>query len=258
MDLRPLGGTGLDVSPISLDTVKLGRTTGVKYPEPFELPSDEQARDLLDRAQELGINTIDTAPAYGTSEERLGRLLKGQRDRWVLVTKVGENHEGGVSTFDFSPDAVRASVRRSLERLGTDVLDCVLIHSDGNDLDILRSRGTLEALADLKKAGDLRAVGMSTKTVEGADLAMERSDVLMVTYNLSDTSHAPVLDRARERNVGILVKKGFMSGHLEGDGVCRSLSLILGHPAVSSLVVGMIRPDHLAENVRIAREVLAR
>ena len=72
---RPLGNTGMTVSVLGLGTVKLGRNQAVKYPEPFELPDDAQARRLIDRARDLGINLLDTAPAYGTSEERLGRLL---------------------------------------------------------------------------------------------------------------------------------------------------------------------------------------
>ena len=99
---RPLGSTGLTVSPLGLGTVKLGRDQGVKYPTGFTIPGDEEARLLLAQARELGINLIDTAPAYGRSEERLGPLLRGQRDEWVIVSKVGEEFEEGLSHFDFS------------------------------------------------------------------------------------------------------------------------------------------------------------
>lgn len=101
--LRPLGSTGLLVSPLGLGTVKLGRDQGVKYPSGFRIPDDTEAAALLDQARALGINLIDTAPAYGRSEERLGPLLAGQRDAWVIVSKVGEEFEDGQSRFDFSP-----------------------------------------------------------------------------------------------------------------------------------------------------------
>ena len=71
-------------------TVKLGRNDGVKYPEPFSIPDDKEAHALLAAAKSLGINLIDTAPAYGTSEERLGTLLAGEREDWIICTKVGE------------------------------------------------------------------------------------------------------------------------------------------------------------------------
>ncbi|HEU6454768.1 MAG TPA: aldo/keto reductase, partial [Roseateles sp.] len=94
---RPLGSTGLTVSPLGLGTVKLGRDQGVKYPNGFQIPDDDAARMLLRQARELGINLIDTAPAYGRSEERLGPLLRGQRQDWVIVSKVGEEFADGLS-----------------------------------------------------------------------------------------------------------------------------------------------------------------
>lgn len=100
---RPLGSTGFQVSPLGLGTVKLGRDQGVKYPNGFTIPDDAQALALLQQARELGINLIDTAPAYGIGEQRLGPLLRGQRDEWVIVSKTGEEFEQGRSHFDFSP-----------------------------------------------------------------------------------------------------------------------------------------------------------
>ncbi len=76
---RPLGSTGLSVSPLGLGTVKLGRDVGPSStPSGFKIPDDQQAQMLLRMARDMGINLIDTAPAYGTSEERLGPLLRGQ------------------------------------------------------------------------------------------------------------------------------------------------------------------------------------
>ncbi len=60
----------------------------MKYPSGFRIPDDDEARMLLKLARDLGINLIDTAPAYGRSEERLGPLLRGQRQDWVIVSKV--------------------------------------------------------------------------------------------------------------------------------------------------------------------------
>jgi aryl-alcohol dehydrogenase-like predicted oxidoreductase len=104
------------------------------------------------------MNLLDTAPAYGESEERLGRLLRRCRRDWVIVTKVGEEFQDGKSRFDFSAAATRASVERSLRRLGVDALDAVLIHSSGDDLHILEREGVLPVLLDLQRGG-LGAVG---------------------------------------------------------------------------------------------------
>ena len=65
--MRPLGNTGLTVSALGLGTVKIGRDKGVKYPNGFTIPDDKAVSDLLAQARDLGINLIDTAPAYGSS-----------------------------------------------------------------------------------------------------------------------------------------------------------------------------------------------
>lgn len=257
---RPLGDTGLRVSPLGLGTVKLGRDQGVKYPSGFTIPDDVEARQLLALARDLGINLIDTAPAYGRSEERLGPLLRGQRQDWVIVSKVGEEFEAGQSHFDFSPAHTRRSVERSLQRLETDVIDLVLVHSDGNDVAVLRDSGVYEALAELKQAGKIRAFGLSGKTVEGGLLALERGDCAMVTYNLNEQGERPVLDYAAQHAKGLLVKKGLASGHVclapGVDPVRASFELIFGHPGVTSAIIGTINPLHLSHNVATAAAVL--
>ena len=156
---RPLGSTGLLVSPLGLGTVKLGRDQGVKYPSGFQIPDDDEARMLLKLSRDLGINLIDTAPAYGRSEERLGPLLRGQRQDWVIVSKVGEEFVDGQSSHDFSAAHTRRSVERSLKRLETDFIDLVLVHSDGNDLAILNGCEVNDTLAELKREGKIRAFG---------------------------------------------------------------------------------------------------
>jgi aryl-alcohol dehydrogenase-like predicted oxidoreductase len=156
MQINRLGKTDIDVSLVGLGTVKLGRQQGVKYPHAFTLPSDAEILHLLDCAAELGINLLDTAPAYGTSEERLGALLHGQRHRWILSTKAGEEFDGTNSHYDFSSQAITASVERSLQRLRTDYLDIVLIHSNGEDVRIIEEDHVFSTLAALKKAGKIR------------------------------------------------------------------------------------------------------
>lgn len=259
---RPLGSTGLRVSPLGLGTVKLGRDQGVKYPNGFTIPDDREAQMLLKLARDLGINLIDTAPAYGTSEERLGPLLRGQRHEWVIVSKVGEEFEGGQSRHDFSAEHTRLSVERSLKRLETDFIDLVLVHSDGNDLAVLNDSGVYQALAELKQQGKIRGYGFSGKTVEGGLLALREGDCAMVTYNLNEQSEKPVLDYAARHGKAILVKKALASGHVclspGVDPVQASFELLFAHPGVASAIVGTINPLHLAHNVATAAAVIRR
>lgn len=259
---RPLGSTGLMVSPLGLGTVKLGRDQGVKYPSGFTIPDDDEARMLLAQARELGINLIDTAPAYGRSEERLGPLLRGQRDHWVIVSKVGEEFEDGQSRFDFSAAHTRFSIERSLTRLETDCIDLVLVHSDGNDLHILEHEEVYQALEALKQEGKIRGFGLSGKTAAGGLKALERGDCAMVTYNLNEQAERPVIDYAADHGKAILVKKALASGHAclspGVDPVRASFKLLFAHPGVSSAIVGTINPLHLAHNVATVANVLRR
>ncbi len=260
MKLREIAKTGVRVSPLGLGTVKLGRDQGVKYPGQFTIPDDKQAARLLARARELGINLLDTAPAYGNSEQRLGALLQGQRQDWVICTKVGEEFEQGKSVYDFTTAHLGLSIDRSLIRLRTDYLDLVLVHSNGDDKHIIQHYGILEQLAELKKSGKIRAFGMSTKTVDGGILAASQSDCVMVTYNLDHQSETAVLDYCAEHGVGVLIKKALGSGHLRedlDDPVLANMRFIYQHPAVSSIVLGTINPQHLAQNVASARQLLA-
>ena len=252
MELRNLGGTGIQVSPLGLGTVKFGRNQQVKYPDSFEIPDDAAVVQILCLARELGINLLDTAPAYGSAQQRLGRLLPGQRQDWVIVTKVGEVFEQGRSCFDFSHAHTLASVEQSLRELNTDYLDCVLIHSDGNDLRILEQEGAVDALRELKEKGLIRAHGMSSKTVPGGLKVVDEMDVVMATANLEYDDERPVLEAAARQNKGVLVKKGLMSGHVQGmEGVCASMAHVFSLPGVSSMIIGTINEQHLRQNAAV-------
>lgn len=252
MQKRKLGKTGIDISMLGLGTVKFGRNQGVKYPQEFELPEDAALQNLLSCAEDIGINYLDTAPAYGSSEERLGKLLHGKRQHWVISTKAGEEFINGQSRFDFSAIGLTKSIERSLRRLRTDYLDIVLIHSSGDDEHIIVEDGVFDTLARLKERGKIRAFGMSTKTVAGGLLTIEHADLAMVTYHPGYTDEHPVIQRARKNRKGIIIKKALASGHLNqipGENpVAASLQFIFAEPGVSSVVIGTINPDHLQEN----------
>lgn len=252
MQQRILGTTGIAVSVLGLGSTKFGRNQEVKYPHPFSIPEDKQLIELLDCARDVGINLIDTAPAYGNSEERIGKLIKNTRHNWIISTKVGEEFIHGKSHYDFTPEYAKKSIARSLKRLHTDYLDIVLVHSDGNDVYNIEHFGILHYLAELKQQGLVRAIGMSTKTMEGGLLALSKSDVIMMTFNPIYTDEQPVIHRALELHKGILIKKALASGRLNqlpgSDPIQSTLQFILKEPGVSSIILGTINPIHLLKN----------
>jgi aryl-alcohol dehydrogenase-like predicted oxidoreductase len=279
-----LGNTDIRISRLGLGTVKLGRNQSVKYPEAFELPSDADARQLLHCARDVGINLLDTAPAYGVSEERLGYLLRGERKDWVICTKAGEEFSRdynaddgtgnkGTSTFDFEPSALRKSVERSLRRLRTDYLDIVLIHSDGNDEHLIHHHQVLHTLSELKREGWIRAFGMSTKTVEGSLICAQEADVVMATFDPAQESDRALMQSCATHKTGVLLKKIFNSGHLLTDEPARAdtpndkikkngksinaiieqqMKVIFAQTAVNSAIIGTLNCQHLRSNVQCA------
>lgn len=249
MEHRSLGRCGLDVSVLGFGAFKIGRNQGIRYERGYDLPDDAEASRLLHAVLDLGITLIDTAPAYGLAEERIGHALASRRGEFRLCTKAGETFQDGRSCYDFSGDAIRRSVRESLRRLRTDHVDLLLLHSDGRDAWIQAETDAVTALHDLRDAGFTRAIGFSGKTVEGADAALTWADVLMVEYHPADASHADVIRRAAHAGVGILVKKPFAAGRIPPS---EALPFLLRTRGVGSIIFGGLNAAHVRENVAIA------
>lgn len=265
-----LGKTDVRISRLGLGTVKFGRNQSVKYPQAFELPGDAEVRQLLDSARDFGINLLDTAPAYGDSEERLGNLLRGERKSWVISTKAGEDFRHdfdgkGNSHFNFEASALRLSVERSLRRLRTDYLDIVLIHSDGNDSELIHRHEVLHTLATLKREGWIRAFGMSTKTLEGGLICAQEADVVMATFDPEQADDLKLMQSCAAHNTGVLLKKIFNSGHLlkadQKNTNCakttnqlieQQMKVIFAQSAVNSAIIGTLKSQHLRTNVECA------
>jgi aryl-alcohol dehydrogenase-like predicted oxidoreductase len=153
MELRPLGRTGVQVSPLCLGTMMFGAWGNADH--------DESIR-IIHRALDAGINFVDTADVYarGESEEILGKALQGRRDSVVLATKVhGTMDDHDPNRSGNSRRWIVDEVESSLRRLQTDWIDLYQIHR----WDPWTDHGeTLGALTDLQRAGKIRYFGSST------------------------------------------------------------------------------------------------
>jgi aryl-alcohol dehydrogenase-like predicted oxidoreductase len=249
VNYRRLGNTDIELSPIGFGAFKIGRNHGIKYPTSYDLPDMDAVERLLNGVLDLGINHIDTAPAYGLSEERIGVTIAHRRNDYILSSKVGETFIDGKSAYCFDAQAVRLSVESSLKKLRTDRLDMLLIHSPADDVSLQQLTDCVPTMQALKARGDVRLIGLSGKTTEGFELAMSWSDVLMIEYNLSDTQHAHLINKAHDRGLGVLAKKGLGSGHLPPQ---QSIEFVLSNPAITNLVVGGLNLAHLKDNLHYA------
>ena len=247
-----------DVSKLGLGTVKFGRNTGVKYPggDGFTLPTDAEIESLLDCAINCGITLLDTAPAYGSAEERLGKLLGARRDKFFLVTKTGEEFDGATSEYIFTREHTQMSIERSLKRLKTDYIDCVLVHSNRDDVKVINETPVLDVLAEFKSRGLIGSFGVSTYTIEGGLAALEKSDCAMVAYNKGYLDERAVIDAAARMGKPVLVKKGLASGHIGAGSGAENIRFVTGRAGVTSMVFGSLNPKNILANaaaIRVSR-----
>ena len=200
------------VSEIGLGTWQLGKDSG------WQGMSTKDALGIVESALECGINFFDTAPnyGYGTSEERLGKALKGvDRSKIVINTKFGHTVSG---ITNFSSDYIRESLEGSLKRLGVDYVDSLIIHNpplaylDGNKND------HYQVLERLMEEGKIKAYGASLDTYQEMKLFMDTTNakVIEAFFNMLHQDASRAFDLAIKKEVGIIVKIPLDSGWLSG------------------------------------------
>jgi D-threo-aldose 1-dehydrogenase len=290
-----VGRSGLQVTRLMFGAAPIGGL--------FEPVSEADARATLAAAWAAGIRAFDTAPHYGVglSEQRLGSFLAGRPRRdYVLSTKVGrrlvpadgdvDGAEGFYGTprlsriRDYSRDGVLAAMAGSLERLGTDRIDIALIHDPDDHLE-QSLECAYPALAELRSAGVIGAVGVGTNdaAVAGWFVARADLDVVLVAgrYSLLDArAGVSLLPECRRRGVAVLVGGVFNGGILAdpraggtydyqsatGEVAGRAgrlraacaryglplaavaVQFVLRHPAVTAAVIGARTPTEITQD----------
>lgn len=218
-----LGKTGLKVSRICLGMMSYGDPNDLKW----SLPED-QARPIVQRAVEAGINFFDTADVYshGASEVITGRLLKemfARRDEYVVATKVYNPMGEGPNQRGLSRKHIMESIDDSLRRLGLDYVDLYQIHRWDDTTPI---EETMEALHDVVKAGKALYIGASSMWTWQFAQAQYTADLHGWTRFVSMQNHYNLAYREEEREmipfcinqgVGIIpwspIARGFLAGN---------------------------------------------
>jgi aryl-alcohol dehydrogenase-like predicted oxidoreductase len=195
------------VSAVGLGTWQFGEA-GWGWGKELNL---EEARRIVHRALELGINFFDTAEGYagGQSEKILGEALQGQRDDVVVATKVGP---------PLRPDRVERAAAQSLRRLGMDRIDLYQLHAPDNSVAITQ---TMEAMRELLEAGQVRQVGVSNFSLtqwKQAEAALGRPVISnQVEYHLLERRHGEyLLPYARQQGRIIIAWSPLAQGLLGG------------------------------------------
>jgi D-threo-aldose 1-dehydrogenase len=284
---RPFGHTELRVTSVCLGCAPLASMPDVFYPVP-----EEQAVAVLRTAFHSPIHFLDTAAAYGDgeSERRIGIVLRelgGLPSDYVLATKADRDPQTG----DFSGEQTKRSIERSLRLLGVDRLQIVHLHDpeDSTFENIMARGGAVEVLHDYKEAGVIGALGVAGGPIDLMTRYVETGafDAVLThnRYTLLDRSANPLLDLAASRGMAVLNAAPYGGGMLAKgpdtwakyayraappelvervrkiDEVCQgynvplaaaALQFSLRDPRITSTIVGMTRPERVAQTVGLA------
>jgi L-galactose dehydrogenase len=275
MQYRPLGKTGIQISVIGYGASPLGNVFG-------ETDEAEGIR-AVHYAIDNGINYFDVAPMYGVTlaETRLGKALKGKRDKIFLATKCGRYD---IDKFDFSTKRITESIDESLQRLGTDYVDVYQVH----DIEFVDKEQVLNeaipAARKVQESGKARFVGITGLPVRYLRYIAEQVEVdTILTWAhydlLEDEMDEFLTDFAKEKGIGLinasplhqrlLTEKGPPQWHrspkevldvgLKLVSLCRqygvniadvAMRFALDHPYVATTIVGMSKLRHVVQNIK--------
>jgi len=213
MKLQPFGSTGLSISPLTIGGLFTSSLAG----------GETETRRILQRAVELGINAIDTAPAYADSEETIGRVLRQIDAPLIVTTKLG----GRPQPFDpRNQPALIQSVETSLKLLGRESIEVLMVHEPDRpgqypwwtNYDPLEGP-VLEVFDELKRAGKVQHIGLGGTTVNELTSLVRTGlfDVVLTAFQynaLIREAEEELLPVAAEQRMGIMLGSVMGQGFL--------------------------------------------
>jgi aryl-alcohol dehydrogenase-like predicted oxidoreductase len=279
---RSLGRTGLQVTTLGFGALELrGMVAGVGRPL---MPG--QPERILHAVLDVGINYIDVAVDYGEAEEHLGRCIAGRRHEFFLASKCGcpldvsrfspsERTRYGTPLprlHDYSRQHIIDACHQSLRRMKTDYLDVLQFHFSPTK-EVLEREGAIQTLQDLKQAGKIRFLGISSILPNLMDhIRMGVFDVFQIPYSALQPEHEAAIAEASQAGAGIVIRGGVARGEpgagqgaadvwklweqaqldelLEGMSATEfMLRFTITSPDVHTTIVGTLNPAHLHANV---------
>ena len=275
--MRTLGRTGLKVTQLSYGAMEVrGRRIWGGRP-----CTSDQAATILNAVVDSGINFIDTANDYGTSELFIGRHLANRRDKFLLATKCG-CHMQHAGDHDETPhvwtrENLLRNVADSLQKMDTDHIDILQLHNP--DVETCEKAKLVDVLNEIKRSGAVRWIGCSStsphlKTYIGWGVF----DVFQIPYSALERQHENLITAAATAGAGIIIRGGVARGapgaglgnadrwagfekanldELLSSGESRTgflLRFTLSHPHCDTTIVGTMHPEHLKENLVVAAQ----
>ena len=232
MQYRTLGRSGLKVSIIGFGGL------------PIQRVSFDKAKDIVNKALDLGINFFDTARGYTDSESKLGQVLAARRSEAVIATK----------SMARTKELMAEDIQISLQQLGVDYIDLYQFHNvkTKEELDqILSAGGALEALTEAKKKGIVKHIGITSHIPAVLKEAIKAAEIETIQFPFNAVEAAngeELLALAESANTGVIVMKPLAGGAIRQADL--ALRFILAYP-VSSIIPGMDSIEQVAANAEI-------
>lgn len=236
MQKRLLGKTNFNVSAVSLGGI------------PIQKVDKDKAIELIVASKDNGINFIDTARAYGKSEELIGYGIKETgRDYWILATK------SPARTYD----AMKKDIEISLNELNVDTIDLYQMHNVKTVEDyekVMSSNGALKALKEAKAQGKIKEIGITSHTLAILEDAVETGEFASIQfpYNPVEPQAEGLFKRAKELNIGVIVMKPLAGGAITNAEY--SIRYILENEDVTAVIPGMNSIKHIVANTSVAKD----
>ncbi|MEQ1888921.1 MAG: aldo/keto reductase [Alphaproteobacteria bacterium] len=277
LEQRTLGRTGLSVTVLGFGAMDLGGP-----PAAGEITDDEAGR-VLNAVLDSGVNFIDTAVCYGTSEARIGKAISHRRSEFILATKCGCVPGKGMGGAHIHTAAnIRAGVEHSLRAMRTDYIDIVQIHRSLTRAE-WEAEGAMDELLKLKQEGKLRFIGESGILPHLTEqVASGLFDVFQIPYSALQREHEDIIAAASAAGAGIIIRgavargaptdwnksyymlsRDEMSGRWETgrldellNGMSRMEFMVrfaIADPSLDTTIIGTKNPDHLKDNLAAAR-----
>ena len=182
---------------------------------PIQRLTENEAIDVVKKCFELGINFFDTANGYTTSEERIGKALKGYRENVILATK----------THARNPEELSKNLELSLKRLNVDYIDLYQFHgvSDFPSLDkILEPDGVMAAVENARDKGIVRHIGITSHQIDVAKKAVSSGwfETIMFPFNFIESEVADeLIPLCRKLDVGFICMKPMAGGLVDNASI---------------------------------------
>lgn len=233
MKYKSLGKTNLKVSMIGFGGI------------PVQRVNSEETKKVLLKAEELGINFVDSGRGYSVSEEYIGEALEGRREKWILATK----------SMVKDKESMARDIEISLRNFRTNYIDLYQLHNirTVEELErVLREDGAYAALQEAKALGKIKHIGITSHSLDLLKVAieMDKFETIMYPYNIVENQGEELFKRAKELNIGVIAMKPMAGGALEDGDL--ALRYILKNQNVTTAIPGMATVEEVKINAGAA------